>query len=293
LLIDEPEVSLHPRATQAARDVLYSLPDSENWQVMLTTHSPSFIDLGKDHTTIIRAEKDHNHKVSATTLYRPDHVKLDEEDKENLKLMNLFDSHISEAFFGGKILVVEGDTEYTAFNYIRNREIKSGGLRYKDINIIRARGKVTVASMMKVLNHFKADYYVLHDTDQQKTKSRSLDKAAGIEGGKVYREIEIKNPAWTNNEKILKQMSVYSRVVASVGNFEAAYFSEIVEGNKPENSINNIKSNVAHYRVVKQLLDGILEFDGVELPEGAIAWKTMDDIDQAVNAWRNSMKIVS
>lgn len=292
LLIDDPEVSLHPRATQAARDVLYSLPDSENWQVMLTTHSPSFIDLAKDHTTIIRAEKDHDHKVSATTLYRPDRVQLDENDKENLKLMNLFDSHISEAFFGGKVLIVEGDTEYTAFNYIRDREIKTGSLQYKDINIIRARGKVTVASMMKVLNHFKTKYYVLHDTDQQRTKSRSLDKKASVGGKKVYKEIEIVNPAWTNNTKILDQMSEHSRVVASIGNFEAAYFSEIIDSDKPENSMNNIKNNAEHYNVVKQLLDGILGFDDTVLPSGSIAWSSMDEIDQAVSTWRDSVTIV-
>lgn len=292
LLIDEPEVSLHPRATQAARDVLYSLPDSENWQVMLTTHSPSFIDLAKDHTTIIRAEKNHEHKVSATTLFRPDQVKLDNDDKENLKLMNLFDSHISEAFFGGKVLIVEGDTEYAAFNYIRDREVTNGMYRYKDINIIRARGKVTVASMMKVLNHFKTKYYVLHDTDQQRTKSRKLDKAASTGGMKVYTEIEIVNPAWTNNTKIHEQMSEFSRVVASIGNFEAAYFSEIIESDKPENSIKNIKSDHEHYNVVKQLLDAILGFDETELPSGAIAWTEMEQIDEAVNAWRDSITVV-
>jgi putative ATP-dependent endonuclease of the OLD family len=259
---------------------------------MLTTHSPSFIDLTKDHTTIIRAEKDHDHKVSATTLYRPDRVQLDENDKENLKLMNLFDSHISEAFFGGKVLIVEGDTEYTAFNYIRDREIKTGSLQYKDINIIRARGKVTVASMMKVLNHFKTKYYVLHDTDQQRTKSRSLDKKASVGGKKVYKEIEIVNPAWTNNTKILDQMSEHSRVVASIGNFEAAYFSEIIDSDKPENSMNNIKNNAEHYNVVKQLLDGILGFDDTVLPSGSIAWSSMDEIDQAVSTWRDSVTIV-
>lgn len=293
LLIDEPEVSLHPRATQAARDVLYSLPDSENWQVMLTTHSPSFIDLAKDHTTIIRAEKNHDHKVSATTLYRPDQVQLDKDDKENLKLMNLFDSHISEAFFGGKVLIVEGDTEYAAFNYIRDREITNGSYQYKNINIIRARGKVTVASMMKILNHFKTKYYVLHDTDQKRTKSRKLDKKSSLGGMKVYKEIEIVNPAWTNNTKIANQMSEYSRVVASIGNFEAAYFSEIIESDKPENTINNIKTDHENYNVVKQLLDAIFGFEEAELPAGAIAWTEIEQIDKAVQAWADSITIVA
>jgi putative ATP-dependent endonuclease of OLD family len=52
LLLDEPEVSLHPSATEIARDVLYSLPENENWQIMVATHSPSFIDLTKDHTKL-------------------------------------------------------------------------------------------------------------------------------------------------------------------------------------------------------------------------------------------------
>lgn len=285
LLIDEPEVSLHPRAIQAARDVLYSLPDNENWQVMITTHSPSFIDLTKDHTTIIRAEKDTNNNIGATTLYRPELVQLDEDDKENLKLINLFDSHISEAFFGGKILVVEGDTEYAAFNYVKNRELAAGFNRYHDLNIIRARGKVTVASMMKVLNHFKTKYFVLHDTDRQTTKSKVKDRSASTNENVVYRTITITNPAWTNNQKIMDQMSEHSRVIASIVNFEEAYFSEVVESDKPENYINHLKSDENSYAIIKQLLDGVLEIDQAQLPEGAIQWSTIEEINNHVTAW--------
>lgn len=291
LLIDEPEVSLHPRAVQAARDVLYSLPDSDNWQVMLTTHSPSFIDLAKDHTTIIRVEKNIESMIGATTLFRPDEVQLDEDDKENLKLINLFDSHISEAFFGGKILVVEGDTEYTAFNYIKNRELENGSNRYKDINIIRARGKVTIASMMKVLNHFKAKYYVLHDTDRQTAKSKVKDRAASIGGLVVYREITIANPAWTNNQKIADRMSDYSRVIASIVNFEEAYFSEVVESDKPENCVNHLKSSAEAYNLIKQLLDSVLELEQIELPSGAMSWSTVEELDQAVKLWDQRVTI--
>lgn len=282
LLLDEPEVSLHPKAVQSARDVLYSLPSSDNWQVMITTHSPSFIDLTKDHTTIIRVEKNKNNQIEATTLFRPDLAQLDEDDKENLKLMNLFDSHISEAFFGGRILVVEGDTEYSAFNYIINREREAGSVKYEDLNIIRARGKVTVASMMKVLNHFKASYFVIHDTDRPKTMSKR-PKGKDATGHRIYEIVEINNPAWTNNGKILDQMSQYSQVVASVINFEEAYFSEAADSNKPENCIAKMRESPAHYATVKSLLDGVLECG--DLPEGAIRWNTIDELRDAVEAW--------
>lgn len=82
LLLDEPEVSLHPSATEIARDVLYSLPDNGNWQIMVATRPPSFIDLTKDHTTIIRVDKTQHNNIEATTLFKPESAQLDEDDKK-------------------------------------------------------------------------------------------------------------------------------------------------------------------------------------------------------------------
>jgi putative ATP-dependent endonuclease of OLD family len=284
LLLDEPEVSLHPRAIDSVRDVLYSLPESENWQVMVTTHSPNFIDLTRDHTTIVRVERTAQHDVLATTLFRPEQAQLSADDKENLKLTNLFDSHISEAFFGGRVLVVEGDTEYSAFSYIKRRERDSGNMTYSDLNIIRARGKVTVASMMKVLNHFGTRYFVLHDTDRPRVSSRRKDKGLSKAGQLVYQIVEIANPAWTNNGKILAQMTERSRVVASLVNFEQAYFDEIAEAEKPENSVSKLRSDAVFYTLIKDLLDSVLELPGSTLPPGALAWRDLAELEAAVVA---------
>ncbi len=284
LLLDEPEVSLHPSATEVARDVLYSLPENENWQIMVATHSPSFIDLTKDHTTIIRVDKSLDDHIKTTTLFKPESAQLDNDDKENLKLINLFDSHISEAFFGGKILVVEGDTEYSAFNYIKSKEQELGNDSYHDLNIIRARGKVTVASMMKVLNHFGKKYYALHDTDVPTVTSKRKNKKLSVDGAIVYDQFTMTNPAWTNNAKILDQMTEQSRVVASVINFEDAYFDETVGSDKPDNCIKHIKEDLDMYNKVKGLLDGILEFEGSELPHGALIWTDIAELNDAVQA---------
>jgi putative ATP-dependent endonuclease of OLD family len=292
LLLDEPEVSLHPTAIENARDVLYSLPDSDNWQVMIATHSPSFIDLTKNHTTVIRVDKNEHDAIQTTTLYRPDEAQLDEDDKENLKLMNLFDSHISQAFFGGRILVVEGDTEYSAFNHIKAKELSLGNNEYHDLNIIRARGKVTVASMMKVLNHFKNRYYVLHDTDVQTCISKRKNNELSIDGALVYDSFVMVNPAWTNNTKISDQMVDNSRVIASVINFEDAYFSETVSSDKPENCINNLRTDEEKYQLIKQLLDGILEVNAVDLPSGAMVWQDITELADAVTLRINSVTVL-
>nr|WP_223265951.1 AAA family ATPase [Pantoea vagans] len=292
LLLDEPEVSLHPSATKIARDVLYSLPENVNWQIMVATHSPSFIDLTKDHTTIIRVDKNKDNNIETTTLFKPEYAKLDNDDKENLKLINLFDSHISEAFFGGNVLVVEGDTEYSAFNYIKNIEMNAGNNFYHDLNIIRARGKVTVASMMKVLNHFGKKFYVLHDTDVPTIESKRKNKQLSINGALVYDQFRMANPAWTNNIKILDQMTGNSRVVASIINFEDAYFDETIGCDKPENCISHIKNDPEMYTKIKRLLDGILEFDNIKLPNGALKWSDISELNDAVEA-RLSLLIIN
>ena len=72
LLMDEPEISLHPSAIREACEVLYSLPHNNVWQVMITTHSPQFIDLTKNHTTIVRVEKVDENNIESTTLYKTD-----------------------------------------------------------------------------------------------------------------------------------------------------------------------------------------------------------------------------
>lgn len=291
LLLDEPEVSLHPFAVEVARDVLYSLPESENWQIMVATHSPSFIDLTKDHTTIIRVDKNNEEHIKTTTLFKPETAQLSTDDKENLKLINLFDSHISEAFFGGRVLIVEGDTEYSAFNYIKNKEQEAGNNSYHDLNIIRARGKVTVASMMKVLNHFGRKYYALHDTDVPTTQSKRRNKELSTNDAIVYEQFTMANPAWTNNSKIQDEMSEYSRVIASVINFEDAYFDETVGSDKPDNCIKHIKEDPSMYQKIKNVLDGILDIDGSELPCGAILWTDITELNDAVTNRLRSVTI--
>ncbi|MBF4317348.1 DUF2813 domain-containing protein, partial [Vibrio anguillarum] len=71
LLLDEPELCLHPNAVREACKVLYDLPRNGNWQVMVTTHSPAFIDLSRDNTSIVRVERSGDGNIKGTTIFRP------------------------------------------------------------------------------------------------------------------------------------------------------------------------------------------------------------------------------
>lgn len=266
LLIDEPEICLHPNAIRDACNVLYDLPVSGNWQVMVTTHSPVFIDFSRDNTTIVRVERKENGVIEGTTVFRPDKAQLSDDDKQNLKLLNHCDPYVAEFFFGGKVIIVEGDTEYTAFNYIKTEKPDL----YRDVHILRARGKATIVSLVKILNHFGSSYSVLHDSDKPLT-------AAG-KG----------NPAWGNNPNILdavnsKPDGAETRLLASLPNFEEAYFGEEIKSEKPYNALKTISSNSNKFDTIEKLLIALIDHSAA-IPENCAEWTNIEDLKQKLDS---------
>ena len=65
-------------------------------------------------------------------------------------MLNICDPHLCEFFFGGRTIIVEGDTEYTAFTYVLNKY--AGDDKLNDVHVIRARGKPTICLVAKILN---------------------------------------------------------------------------------------------------------------------------------------------
>lgn len=263
LLIDEPEICLHPVAIREACKLLYDLPLSGNWQVMVTTHSPVFIDFSRDNTTIVKVGRNDRGDIEGTTVFRPDRVNFDDNDKQNLKLLNICDPYVAEFFFGGKVIVVEGDTEYTAFNYVRKEKPE----KYANVHIIRARGKATIVSLIKILNHFGTSYSVLHDSDNPRTK----------DGNRA-------NPAWTNNVRILESLRLRPegltvRLLASVPNFEAAYFGVEVAEDKPYNALETLTADDDKFAIVEQLLDSLIDHAN-PFPDRCLEWNDINQLEE-------------
>lgn len=167
LLIDEPEVALHPNGIRAASQYLYELANDPSWQVMLTTHSPLFINPFEDHTTIVRLSR--NEGNPSPNTYRSDEITFSEDEIENLKLLSNFDPNLSEMFFGQYPVIVEGDTEYAAFSLVMRMERDKYHVNNQPI-LIRARGKYSIVPLIKMLTHFKVNFSVLHDSDFPKNK---------------------------------------------------------------------------------------------------------------------------
>jgi predicted ATP-dependent endonuclease of OLD family len=193
LLIDEPEAFLHPEAVRALSRSLYAI--GSKMPLIISTHSPVLIDLSENHTSIQVFRIGSNEAIE---LYQSSNSVFDENDINNMKILNYVDSYINEFFFAKNIIIVEGDTEYIALkHYIKDKELP--------LHVIRARGKGTICSLMKILNQFEAPYYILHDMDNHNKYEQKTLKAQ-----------------LTNCKNIFKLKKGGTKIFASVANFEQA-----------------------------------------------------------------------
>lgn len=162
LLIDEPENALHPMAARAAQKHLYKLAESADWQVMMTTHSPYFVNPFEDHTTIVRLERGDEGGIVSPKTYRSDDITFQGKDKQWLQAMQHLDPSLAEIFFGSYPVIVEGDTEHAAFMAAileKQHELTS------KVTVVRARGKAIIPALITMMRHFKIDFGVVHDCD--------------------------------------------------------------------------------------------------------------------------------
>jgi predicted ATP-dependent endonuclease of OLD family len=111
LAIEEPENSLHPRAQREMRWAMQDL--SRTSQVICTTHSPVFLDLGRlEDNVVLRRKSD-----GAT---EPSYFSLQGVEEIN-ELRELIGIKVSDALLSGGgncTLIVEGDTELYAYPHL-------------------------------------------------------------------------------------------------------------------------------------------------------------------------------
>lgn len=277
LLIDEPENALHPMAARAAQRHLYKLAQSPDWQVIMTTHSPHFVNPFEDHTTIVRLERSGEGDTAplAPKTYRSDLIEFEGDDKQRLQALQHIDPSFSEVFFGSYPILVEGDTEHAAFmSSIIERQ---HGLMDR-VTVIRARGKAILVPLVKVMTHFKMDFGVVHDADSPFNKKGH------------------KNGMWTENgkirEAILKARSkgLSARHRISVPDFERFLGGEEESKDKPLNTYLVVAKDDALAQRVQELMTALLESpqhepfaDGALEDGDYLAW-----LGGLVQAWAKS-----
>ena len=163
---EEPEIYLHPAAANLLRDTIYALGGTD--QIVCTTHSPWMIDLTQEPLSLTKMIYTAGDAISCVNYgLTSAFARLQEDDKCRVKMLQLFDDEVSRVFFAERVVVVEGDTELLA---IKNTlKIIPENLRKEILartQIVRARGKASIISLVKYLHDLHISPYVMHDRDQ-------------------------------------------------------------------------------------------------------------------------------
>lgn len=185
LLIEEPEVYLHPHAKRYFYFLLKDLAEQGN-QIFYTTHSPEFVDLSNyEYVSIIRKSP------TEGTMVKQAHLNLAQGSKEELKLLTQFDASRNEVFFANKVMLVEGPTERYSLPYIF--KLKGVDINREGISIIDSGGKENMEFFIKILREFEIPFIVLHDEDRNASNYQSYH--AGPNGLNAKIEAVVGDPS--------------------------------------------------------------------------------------------------
>lgn len=184
LLIEEPEIYMHPQMERKIADTLYEIAASGKAQVICTTHSPIFIRMADKHKALVRLVRNDNN-LEAIQKEADIFLGSDKETKrKQLKMIANFDSSVNELFFAKRVVLVEGDTEVAIFreaaellNYFESDENRH---KKRDTTFINCRGKLSIPLFQEVMNHFGVEYVVIHDKDNENLNEGANNKILSL-----------------------------------------------------------------------------------------------------------------
>ncbi len=185
LAIEEPELYMHPQMERKMRDLLYNLSSRPSIQVICTTHSPVFIDVGQNHKAIVRVTKDGDLNVKFTQVMEDLFSAEGGTEKELLSMVAKFHPGINEVFFAKAVVLLEEESAIAAFTTgaeVTGLFQQHPHCRY-DVSLVDCCGKTVILLYQDVLNHFAIPYRVVHDEDHgREHQINNANIASKLEG---------------------------------------------------------------------------------------------------------------
>jgi len=224
LLIEEPEIYLHPHMARRMRSVLVNIARSGTGQVVCTTHSPAFLDLADRHDGIALLRRDGD---ELGVCQRSDDVFVGddrESARKRLRMLLDFDPAVSEVVFAKRVCLVEGDTEQAAL-WATARHLASEGevdmekarQRLHETTVVNCKGKWTIAAIQTVLNGFQIPYRVVHDADAEGdggANARILDLLGGDNSRRLLHSPDFEGEVWGEDWSSDKPWRAHRKIAA-------------------------------------------------------------------------------
>ena len=150
--------------------ILNTISQSENWQIICTTHSPVFINVADapDSLVILSRTADGSIAVKQLTENPFEESDAGNIERDALRAALNFHPTVCEVFFASKVILVEGDTEMAIFKHCNQL------LEYCDVNleksldctIVSCGGKWTIPAIGRLLSRYGISFKIIHDLDR-------------------------------------------------------------------------------------------------------------------------------
>ncbi len=159
IMIDEPELHLHPQYQRHLWHILEILSQQTNSQIILATHSPFFINEHNIENVFRFALRDgHSHIINP----------VDFRGQEQARVKQILtDGNMSKLFFTDIIIMVEWDTDeyflhYYISEYFKQHNIPARRYNYELLNIA---GKSSLHAWRSFCNQFQIEWSFIGDWD--------------------------------------------------------------------------------------------------------------------------------
>jgi len=168
VLFEEPELFLHPSLTKKLRNLIYEVSGNDMpFQIICASHSPQMIDIGKEHTSLVRMIKETDGKTNLFQVSKEDLTNEEQKTKDEVKQkiyeVLRFDPFVCESFYADEVVLVEGDTEAIIW-----RGYEQGiGLNDKEIFVVNCHTGNNIPFYQKLFSKFNIPYSIICDTDHR------------------------------------------------------------------------------------------------------------------------------
>lgn len=201
LLFEEPEAFLHPQQQELLARELRKLAQDGIFQVICSTHSPTFVSRNSDQlTSMVRLSRSTDGIIQMSQMTKEKYREIQETNirtyqrideilkrspndglashvddlqpqMEEIKYFMWLNPDRASLFFARHVLLVEGYTEYVFIN----RLIADHLIEHADtgVYILECSGKLKMHAYMNILNALGISHSVIHDDDQINDDERS------------------------------------------------------------------------------------------------------------------------
>ncbi len=200
LLIDEPEISLHPSGARYLREELIKI--SKTNYVVYSTHSIFMIDSGDVSRHYIVKKKD---EITAIESAKDSNI-ADEEVLYNALGHSVF------AVLKEKNLIFEGWNDKYLFSIALQGATATLKNKYKDFGICHAKGVGTIKTITPIIELAQREYLIISDSDKPaKDQQKIYKQEKGFGEWKNYQDIDativaITGEDFVKNDFITKQV---------------------------------------------------------------------------------------